>query len=128
MDKTDLKIIEELKYYANAILDSKTKSFNSIRNDQIFSYNDNIPYSVSNLIKECFNKAIEIVTTNSNNRKDIGHSDTKQESFTSNEIDFAYLIGVFNSTGIDGLHKELNRLKGLDKKPHNIIDFLKQGK
>lgn len=42
--------------------------------------------------------------------------------FSEHEIDFAYLCGVFNVSGIDGLHNEIHRLKELGKEPHNIIE------
>ena len=42
--------------------------------------------------------------------------------FSEREVDFAYLCGVFNSSGIDGLHKEIQRLKELGKEPHDIIE------
>lgn len=42
--------------------------------------------------------------------------------FSEREIDFAYLCGVFNVSGIDGLHNEIQRLKELGKEPHNIIE------
>ena len=42
--------------------------------------------------------------------------------FSEREVDFAYLCGVFNTSGIDGLHKEIQRLKELDKEPHDIIE------
>lgn len=46
-------------------------------------------------------------------------------SFSEHEIDFAYLCGVFNTSGIDGLHNEIQRLKELGKEPHNIIEACK---
>ena len=42
--------------------------------------------------------------------------------FSEREVDFAYLCGVFNTSGIDGLHKEIQRLKELGKEPHDIIE------
>jgi hypothetical protein len=42
--------------------------------------------------------------------------------FSEREVDFAYLCGVFNTSGIDGLHNEIQRLKELDKEPHDIIE------
>lgn len=42
--------------------------------------------------------------------------------FSEREVDFAYLCGVFNASGIDGLHKEIQRLKELGKEPHDIIE------
>ena len=42
--------------------------------------------------------------------------------FSEHEIDFAYLCGVFNVSGIDGLHNEIQRLKELGKEPHDIIE------
>lgn len=41
--------------------------------------------------------------------------------YSEREIDFAYLAGVFNVSGIDGLQKEIERLKVLGKNPHDII-------
>ena len=41
---------------------------------------------------------------------------------TKRHIDLAYLIGVFNVSGIDGLQKELTRLKEIGKEPHDIIE------
>jgi hypothetical protein len=41
--------------------------------------------------------------------------------YSEREIDFAYLAGVFNVSGIDGLQKEIERIKGLGKNPHDII-------
>lgn len=40
---------------------------------------------------------------------------------TKQDIDLAYLTGVFNVAGFDGLHKELTRLKEIGKKPHDIF-------
>jgi hypothetical protein len=41
--------------------------------------------------------------------------------YTAHEVDFAYLIGVFNSGGIDALVKETARLIEIGKQPHEII-------
>ena len=41
--------------------------------------------------------------------------------FSEREVDFAYLCGVFSTSGIDGLHAEIQRLKELGKEPHDII-------
>lgn len=48
------------------------------------------------------------------------------EKYTKRELDFSYLMGVFNTSGIDGLHKETERLKELGKEPHDIINMLRQ--
>ena len=40
---------------------------------------------------------------------------------TKQYIDLAYIIGVFNVSGFDGLNKELTRLKEIGKKPHDIF-------
>src|SRR5690606_35571005 len=37
---------------------------------------------------------------------------------TKRHIDLAYITGVFNVSGIDGLQKELTRLKEIGKNPH----------
>lgn len=42
--------------------------------------------------------------------------------FSERDVDFAYLCGVFNVGGIDGLHKEIQRLKAIGKDPHDIIE------
>ena len=42
--------------------------------------------------------------------------------YSEREVDFAYLCGVFNTSGIDGLHTEIQRLKELGKEPHDIIE------
>ena len=42
--------------------------------------------------------------------------------FSESEVDFAYLCGVFNTSGIDGLHTEIQRLKEIGKGPHDIIE------
>lgn len=42
--------------------------------------------------------------------------------FSEREVDFAYLCGVFNASGIDGLYTEIQRLKELGKEPHDIIE------
>ena len=40
---------------------------------------------------------------------------------TKRHIDLAYLTGVFNVVGIDGLQKELTRLKEIGRNPHDIF-------
>ncbi|OQA11748.1 MAG: hypothetical protein BWY67_00735 [Bacteroidetes bacterium ADurb.Bin397] len=45
----------------------------------------------------------------------------EKPTYTEHEIDFAYLAGVFNVSGIDGLYNEIQRLKSLGKNPHDII-------
>jgi hypothetical protein len=42
--------------------------------------------------------------------------------FSEREVDFAYLCGAFNTSGIDGLHNEIQRLKDIGKEPHDIIE------
>jgi len=41
--------------------------------------------------------------------------------YTERHIDLAYLTGVFNVVGIDGLHKEIERLKNIDKNPYDFF-------
>ena len=43
------------------------------------------------------------------------------EIFTKNDIDLAYLTGVFNVVGLDGTGKEIERLKSLGLQPHDIF-------
>lgn len=40
---------------------------------------------------------------------------------TKQYIDLAYLTGVFNVSGVDGLQQELTRLKEIGKNPHDIF-------
>ena len=42
--------------------------------------------------------------------------------FSEFEVDFAYLCGIFNTSGIDGLRTEIQRLKEIGKEPHDIIE------
>jgi len=46
---------------------------------------------------------------------------TAEEQYTKNDIDLAYLTGVFNTSGIDATGKEIERLKKIGKKPHDIF-------
>lgn len=41
--------------------------------------------------------------------------------YSAREVDIAYLTGVFNVSGLDGLQQEIDRLKMLKKNPHEII-------
>ena len=42
--------------------------------------------------------------------------------FSDRDVEFAYLCGVFNASGIAGLHKEIQRLKATGKDTHDIIE------
>ena len=53
--------------------------------------------------------------------KEMVGEEEKETTYTEQEIDFAYLAGVFNVSGIDGLYNEIQRLKSLGKNPHDII-------
>ncbi|HHT99010.1 MAG TPA: hypothetical protein GXZ79_02885 [Acholeplasma sp.] len=61
-------------------------------------------------------KSIKDHLTKQSNTHDVNDS----LCYSEREIDFAYLVGVFNVSGIDGLQKEIERLKELDKNPHDI--------
>jgi len=54
------------------------------------------------------------------------HNVSDSLRYSEREIDFAYLAGVFNVSGIDGLQKEIARLKRLGKNPHDIIIAARQ--
>ena len=45
----------------------------------------------------------------------------KHEVDSNNAIDAAYVLGVFNASGVDGLSVELKRLKELNTKPHVFV-------
>jgi hypothetical protein len=49
----------------------------------------------------------------------------KKMEFTANDVDGAYFLGVFNSVGIDGLGKEIERIKKLKLLPSQTISILK---
>ena len=46
--------------------------------------------------------------------------------FFANDVDGAYLLGVFNTTGLDGLAKEIARLKELKMNPSTMLELLKR--
>jgi len=46
-------------------------------------------------------------------------------SFSANDVDGAYLLGVFNTSGLDGLGDEIKRLKELGMNPSQLITILK---
>jgi len=48
-----------------------------------------------------------------------------EERYTAKDVDMAYIIGAFNSAKLDGLGDELKRLKELNKKPHEIVDEIR---
>lgn len=45
--------------------------------------------------------------------------------FTANDVDGAYFLGVFNTGGIDGLQREVNRIKEFGFMPHQLTQLLK---
>ena len=63
----------------------------------------------------------QVENINSSNEKLLLSDVSGSLRYSEREIDFAYLAGVFNVSGIDGLQKEIERLKGLGKNPHDII-------
>lgn len=84
-------------------MSEKNKTYENIYDivKTIYDSNDNDPQrinSVSEKLEELFN-----------------------ERYTKREVDFSYLVGVFNVSGIDGLHKETQRLKELGKDPSDLI-------
>jgi hypothetical protein len=50
----------------------------------------------------------------------------REEKQWDNDIDIAYLTGVFNVVGLDGLDKEIERLKTIGKHPHDIFNGLRE--
>lgn len=53
--------------------------------------------------------------------EDCEAKDSKETKYTPDDIDMAYCAGVFNTSGIDGLSKELERLKHIGRKPRDIF-------
>ena len=45
------------------------------------------------------------------------------DKYSENKIDLAYFTGVFNTSGIDGLSKEMKRLRDLGVSPHNLFEL-----
>lgn len=64
-------------------------------------------------IKECPNEAAGLN----------GDADANQSlsSFTSKDLDGAYFVGVFNTGGIDGLLREISRIKDTGDMPHELM-------
>lgn len=50
----------------------------------------------------------------------------QDKKFTVDQINLAYLIGVLNVSGMDGLHKELQRLKDIGKEPCEMFEILEE--
>lgn len=50
---------------------------------------------------------------------------SKDKTYAATDIDAAYILGVFNTSGIDGLEKEIKRLKELKVNPSDIINQLR---
>lgn len=50
----------------------------------------------------------------------------EKHEFTPNDVDGAYFMGVFNSTGIDGLANEIKRIKKIGLLPHQSIEIFKR--
>ena len=48
----------------------------------------------------------------------------KNHRFTANDVDGAYLLGVFNSGGLDRLSEEIKRLKRINLMPSEMITIL----
>lgn len=44
----------------------------------------------------------------------------------NNDVDCAYIMGSFNTGGIDGLNKELKRLKDMNLKPHEVVRIIRK--
>ena len=63
----------------------------------------------------------ETKTENAQGNGDLADVSGMLPDQTKRHIDLAYLTGVFNVVGIDGLQKELTRLKEIGKKPHDIF-------
>jgi len=51
--------------------------------------------------------------------------DIKEVTFTANDVDGVYLLGVFTSAGLDGLAEEIKRLKKIGMMPNQLITLLK---
>jgi len=73
---------------------------------------------INNILKSFKNDEINI------NKALASIIDLQPNKFTDRDIDFVYLIAVFNVSGIDGLHNEIQRLKKLGKEPHQMFQDL----
>lgn len=70
------------------------------------------------LLDSDFNEVVEIMKPDIIASHEAGQWD--------NEIDIAYLTGVFNVVGLDGLSVEIDRLKKIGKQPHDIFDAFRK--
>jgi antirestriction protein ArdC len=79
----------------------------------------NVVYHLLGLVKLLFYKLKNIME-----KVELTKDELTRElnTFSERDVDFAYLCGVFNVSGIDGLHKEIQRLKAIGKDPHDIIE------
>ena len=48
-----------------------------------------------------------------------------EKKYTKRDLDFAYLMAVCNVSGMEGLQKEIDRLKKLGVEPSDIVDLAK---
>ena len=68
-----------------------------------------------------FQKSEMCAGETANNLLRLFFSYNETPKYSEKEVDFAYLAGVFNTSGIDGLHEEIQRLKRLGIEPHDIF-------
>jgi len=111
--------------YLEAELDSLQDAYKSTKGTDKHDQYGIWVEEVENAIKLL--KASERTNTNETSDK----HETKQlnilgvmHRFSKNDVDGAYLLGVFNVVGIDGLQKEIERLKQLKVNPYQIIDSI----
>lgn len=98
---------------------------------------DKLQYVADGLVKQGFGKDGESVLTiaqvidelkQQSCQADVsGRSEQLTQLFTGNDVDGAYFLGVFNTSGIDGLDKELKRVKELGFLPHVFLKMIKGG-
>jgi len=109
-----------IEYYTNEITEILTK--HSVMNVRDIKHvHDRTKIEC---YREFLRKLSEQVEKSETSKENLTISDVKHR-FYPNDVDGAYLLGVFNVSGIDGLQKEIKRLKELKVHPNQIIDSIK---
>jgi hypothetical protein len=95
------RYLDEIKFYQEKGQQNKVSSHNTRITE----------------LRECINSIEDILK-----QTNINHT------FTTNDIDGVYLLGVFNTGGLDKLEEEIQRLKKIDIMPHELLHILKNTK
>ena len=53
----------------------------------------------------------------------VAERESTKKTYTSEQVDLAYVTGVFNVAGLEAAHRELVRLSELGVKPHELFNI-----